>query len=165
MLLGKYFLTFWRIALPLSSGSSGPGQAFQELFLDCLILKWRNCDSLKHHNYSPSDAVSHTRRLEYSATLLWETQISQYLDYVLKRSLDIFHILSVYIGILCDLCVHLFEIQISVNISFVLCISCRTPMAEIYCVEGHKSLLLIKSCINRGMWYFVFVSIIYNLCP
>jgi len=63
------------------------------------------------------DTLSHTRIFESSATLLWEPQISQYLDYVLKRIVDIFLIPPVYVGILCDLCVHIFELQRSADVA------------------------------------------------
>ena len=108
-------------------------------------------------NYLPTDTVSDTRRLESSATLLWESHISQYLDYVLKRIVDIFQILPVYIVILCDLFVHLFEIQRSANISFIFSILCRTAVVKIYGMEWHRSLLLINPCINT---LFLFLSTI-----
>jgi len=62
------------------------------------------------------DTLSRTRRLESSETLLRKPQISQYLDYVLKRIVDIFLIRPVYVGILCNLCVHIFELQRNANV-------------------------------------------------
>jgi len=81
-LLDEYFLVSWRNIVPSSSGwSSSP---FQATFLGWLIFQMKEAlYSLNICNYSLSHTVSHTRRFQSPATLMWELDISKHsIDFI-----------------------------------------------------------------------------------
>jgi hypothetical protein len=90
LLLGGWFLAFWRIIVPSSSGVINPWRMKRDY-----SWRWRQCKLSKIRNRLPSGTVAHSRRLESSTTPLWEHQYNE--SDIVNKSFQVFTVVVVHL--------------------------------------------------------------------